>query len=421
MPSGKSPGVDGIPIELYRKFKDYFIPILTELFSACMRTRSTPGDFSLGLMISLYKKGDPHQVSNYRPITLLNTDYRLFAKILSRRLVNPLARIISPEQTAFLPRRRIGDSIMLVQSMDALLKQQKQSALLVSCDFEKAYDTVSRAFLYNVMEASGFTRFVPLLQLLLSSTNTSAFANGFVSKRVQFLAGVRQGCPISPLVYLFVGHALNLFLKSRNLGIKMTLWDSASWKKRAMVRSSFVASQYADDCDVFLPAGGESLSLFSSTMETFEKASGQKLNAAKTNVFVLGNPLPSTRLENLKDASPFTFVSSLRVLGTCLGTRTDWNLHLEACKKKIRSLVKLSLSEFGRCFATSSYVYPTFLYEAEFSPLPPAGFFDKLLSMVRAFVDQGVYYEKGQGQSAPSVSLGLDFFCKHPSEGGSSW
>lgn len=71
-----------------------------------------PARFSEGLIVTLYKSGDRADPANYRPITLLCTDYRIYAKILSRRLGPHLASVIDPEQTAFVPGRRIGENIL---------------------------------------------------------------------------------------------------------------------------------------------------------------------------------------------------------------------------------------------------------------------------------------------------------------------
>eukprot|EP00798_Chlamydomonas_sp_ICE-L_P007296 gene7296-biopygen17107 len=97
-PPGKSPGPDGIPVELYRTFADIFTPLLCRLFTA-MGTRETlPHNFLEGLLIILHKGEDHLNPGNYRPITLLNSDYKLLAKVLANRLGPVLPQIISSDQ-----------------------------------------------------------------------------------------------------------------------------------------------------------------------------------------------------------------------------------------------------------------------------------------------------------------------------------
>ena len=143
----KSPGLDGIPAELYRALAGVLDPILTRLFNAFLSTNSFPTGFHQGLIVLLHKSGDPLDPANYRPITLLNTDYRIFAKILASRLSHHLSAIVEPEQTAFLRGRLIGENVHLLQLLPHLLSHHHRWAIVAFCDFHKAYDTVDRAFL----------------------------------------------------------------------------------------------------------------------------------------------------------------------------------------------------------------------------------------------------------------------------------
>ena len=139
---GKAPGPDGLPVALFKSYPDFFIPLLSKLYTAIGRAHSTPHHFLAGLIASFHKKGDKTLPANYRPITLLGYDYRILAKILAARLLRCLSPTISPEQTAFLRGRKIGDSICLLQFLPHLLHRLDKSAAVVFCDFAKAYDTI---------------------------------------------------------------------------------------------------------------------------------------------------------------------------------------------------------------------------------------------------------------------------------------
>ena len=145
---GNSPGPDGIPYVLYNKYKDLFSPVLSDIFSAIGRLGETPRGFLDGVISVIFKKGDRTIPANYRPITLLNTDYRLLAKALASRLGNVLKGIISAEQTAFLGGRNIGENILLMKLLPGLFKSRGHVGVIAFCDFAKAYDTVDRDFLF---------------------------------------------------------------------------------------------------------------------------------------------------------------------------------------------------------------------------------------------------------------------------------
>ncbi|KAJ9521904.1 hypothetical protein QJQ45_024770 [Haematococcus lacustris] len=118
-----------------------------------------PHMFTWGAVCPISKSGDATSPANYRPITLLNTDYRVLARVLNSRLVGVLADSIGPEQSAFLPNRLIGDNIHFLQLLPAALRAQQgmpglpHAAAVAFIDFAKAYDTISRPFLYAVIEA----------------------------------------------------------------------------------------------------------------------------------------------------------------------------------------------------------------------------------------------------------------------------
>ncbi|GIL74463.1 hypothetical protein Vretifemale_4431, partial [Volvox reticuliferus] len=145
--------------------------------------------FRDGIIKVLYKKGDPKQPGNYRPITLLCSDYRLLAKVLANRLGPALGRIISPEQSAFLPKRHIGASVLFLRHLPHLLRKLNRQGMLAFLDFAKAYDTVDRNFLLGAMEAMGAgPQLCRWTRLLLSNTRARAMMNGFKSRLVKMEA-----------------------------------------------------------------------------------------------------------------------------------------------------------------------------------------------------------------------------------------
>jgi hypothetical protein len=271
---GKAPGLDGLPVEFYRRYLDVCAPLLARVYTAMGRCGRVPYGFTTGVIVTFYKSGPRTKPSNYRPITLLNCDYRVLAKLLAGRLRQVQGAVISPEQAAFLPGRQIGENIMLLQVLPHALPSTS-GALCVCLDFKKAYDTVSRAFLYRLLCTAGLGgSFLMWVQLLLQDTVACACVNGHVSGRVPFAAGVRQGCPLAPQLYLFVAQALLSYLKHKGFGVQVG-------------DQLVTATQFADDAQVFL-SGREQLPAFLQAMQVFGRASGQHLNHAKSRVLLFG-------------------------------------------------------------------------------------------------------------------------------------
>jgi hypothetical protein len=121
---------DGITNGFYSQFPDICIPFFSRLFSIIGSAHSFPPTFSAGVITSIYKRGPLALPSSYRPITLLNTDYRLLARIIAARLSRALSTVIHPSHTAFLKGRHIGDNISMLQLLPNALRCTCQTFLL---------------------------------------------------------------------------------------------------------------------------------------------------------------------------------------------------------------------------------------------------------------------------------------------------
>jgi hypothetical protein len=375
-PSGKSPGLDGIPVELYRRYKATFIPLLARLFTAIATVGDMPAGFHQGLITTIYKTGERSEPANYRPITLLNTDYRLYAKVLALRLNPCLANIIDREQTAFVPGREIGENIMTLQCLPHLLRRERRSAVVAFCDFRKAYDTVDRDFLLRAMRVLGVgDGFLSMVSLLLTGTSARAMVNGFISTPVAFAAGVRQGCPLAPLLYLFVAQALLRLLKARGIGIQVA-------------GQLLTALQYADDAEVLLPSL-EQVPAFLAAMSTFGNATGQRMNPDKTELLPVGD-VPAGLPDSVHG---LRVVSAATSLGMTFGATADptarWPDLLDGVKRCYTRLALLPrLSVFGRGFASAAYGVSKVLYHAEFTGQPPQPVLDELARVTAKVVER---------------------------------
>ena len=409
--AGTAPGLDTIPLELYRKAPQPLTQLLARVFSAIGATGELPPGFHDGLITVLHKSGDRADPANYRPITLLNTDYRLLAKVLVHRLAPHLPKVIGPEQTAFIKGRSIGDSIHLLQLLPHMLAREKRWALAVFCDFRKAYDTVDRAFLLSILERLGAgAGFLAWLRLLLSNTRASALVNGSISNPELFHAGVRQGCPLAPLLYLFVGLALLCLLKARGVGV-------------VAGGQHHPCTQFADDCTPFLQGGSlqelqERVAAFLAAMHTFQAASGQELNPIKTKLLPIGATHPFTLPASIHGLAVVSHASTLGITFNH-GTQTptaDWPALRDKVQQSFSRLARLQLSAFGRGFASAAYGTSKLLFHCEYVGLPPNTLMADLDTWTAKLVDGGRSPQcsnrrfagvKGQLLAAPPASGGF--------------
>ena len=153
----KSPGLDGLPYEVYLRMSHMFVPILTDMFNHWFAQGAIPGSVTKGV-ITLLKKGGRHVwegLDDYRPITLLNTDLKILAGVLANRLQLVISDLIGPEQTYAVKGRSIQDNLHLIREVLEGIKDDTEAAL-ISLDQSKAFDRVDHRFLATVLETAGF-------------------------------------------------------------------------------------------------------------------------------------------------------------------------------------------------------------------------------------------------------------------------
>ena len=385
-PAGRSPGLDGIPSQLYRKLGKPLQDLLARLFTAIGALQCTPANFLDGAISIMHKRGDRSEVANYRPITLLNTDYRLLAKVLANRLQPLLPAVIDRSQLAFIRGRSIGEAVTLMQTLPAWMQLQQRSAVAILCDFAKAFDTVDRDFLLAVLRKLGMGEgFVAWVSTLLRHTRACAVVNGFRSQFEPFLAGVRQGCPLAPLLYLFVGQAMLQWWRACDVGIQ-----------GPPAHPTLVGIQFADDANAFLP-GLDDIPRFLNCMEEFAAACNQHLQRSKVKALLLGTALhrapgsPSAPIT----AHGLAVVTSATVLGVPIGSSDEgavaagWDSALDQVWKSFDRIARAKLSVFGRGFASAAYGTSTILYRAEYSDVLPPRHMDTLARNTAKLVDRG--------------------------------
>jgi hypothetical protein len=422
--SGTAPGPDGITIALYRRHRDVFAPILSAVFTGMLRSGQLPPGLHEGVLTYIYKDGDRAQPSNYRPITLLNTSYRLLAKALADALNPVMASLVSGGQTAFIRGRHIGDTVLGIQTAAALLGSRGHWAVAVFADFRKAYDTIDREFLFDTMAQMGVpAAFVAAARLLLTETRAAAWLNGHSSCLELFEAGIRQGCPLAPLLYLFVAEALLCMLRRAGVGVSFSGTGVASAATPLPGGVSVVAHQFADDTTPLEhggPGGGmtrpaaraqlhalsDRLDGLRRCLDTFGRASGQCLNPQKTHLLPIGHlPAHLAELAPLgSQLAGFRVVNEAATLGATFeqgpgGVTRVGDLGLAAPPAPLSSddearlarveatmarlgTMRPTLSLFGRSLGSGAYGVSQMLYHLEFQRLPSAAVTQRLNAAV---------------------------------------
>ena len=202
---GSAAGPDGIPYEVWKHLHAKFetdskqnqpsfdvlgcmLGVLNDVQEHGVDPRTS---FTLGWMCPIYKKNEKDQLKNYRPITLLNTDYKLLTKVLSVQLATHTQSLIHPDQYGFLPNRTIYDPIRLNQTLCAYADYMEENSVIVALDQEKAYDKIDHRYLTEILRTFNLPPlFIGTVASLYSSVSTAALVNGVVSAPYKVTRGV---------------------------------------------------------------------------------------------------------------------------------------------------------------------------------------------------------------------------------------
>ena len=139
----KSPGTDGLTYEFYKAFWHLLGKDLVQVFHDSFEQMRLPDSQNYGLLTLLFKKGERALLSNWRPISLLNTHYKILAKALSTRLGKVLAHIVADDQTCGVPDRTILNNVFILRDLVVICKQKNIPAAIISIDQMKAFDRVN--------------------------------------------------------------------------------------------------------------------------------------------------------------------------------------------------------------------------------------------------------------------------------------
>ena len=216
MNSDSAPGADGLPAEFYKVFWSHLKSPLLKYLNYSLETHSLSPSGSLGI-ITLFHKGKDlrfDDLNNWRPLSLLNCDYKIIAKVLSRRLDNVIDKIIGDQQVGFMKGRDISMVHRRIDDLIELHKKKNLKGLIVALDFKQAFDAININCILKALEIYGFGNYFIRWIYTITSNRLACVKNGgHISEPFPMSNGVRQGCPISPQLFLLVVELLAQKLK----------------------------------------------------------------------------------------------------------------------------------------------------------------------------------------------------------------
>ena len=329
MKNGSSPGLDGLPIEFYKVFWGDIKDIFFECVKFIFKTGSLAPSQSDSLICLLFKGGDldREEIGNWRPISLVNSDYKIITKCLARRLNCVIDKLIDSNQSAFIKGRNIACMLREVYDVIENEKNSSRSGILLSIDYSKAFDTLATSIIIKALRLYGFgDTFVKWIEIILKNRRCSVRNAGFISKPFAMERGVRQGCPVSPLLFILATELFASYIRSdpKIKGIRI----------KGSTRTIKIRL-FADDTTLFLRDFVDFREVLS-RIKMFASFSGLQLNIKKTYALSFGNAALQGRY-----ICGVEFVARLKILGIIFSLREEAGQIEENYTGKIKDLEKL--------------------------------------------------------------------------------
>ncbi len=381
MQSGKAPGPDGFPVEFYKNNSSQLSPLLFNMFNHSFDQSKLPSSLTQAHITVLLKPDkDALDCNSYRPISLLNVDFKILSKVLASRIEYIIPDIISQDQTGFIKGRHSFINIRTLLNVVHSPASESNPEVVISLDAEKAFDRIEWNYLFAILEKFGFgSKFISWIHLLYHQPKAAVVTNKMVSQYFSLSRGTRQGCPLSPLLFILAIEPLSSVLRSS---------QSISGIKRRGVE--YKVSLYADDLLLYITDPLSCISEVVKILKEYGYFSGYKLNFSKSICFPINHMADQITDTDL----PFcTSKSGFKYLGINITRsytdlfKANYNPILKKLESDFQRWSVIYLSLAGKINCVKMNVIPRLLYL--FHSLPiflPKSFFRSTNRLLSSFI-----------------------------------
>jgi hypothetical protein len=350
-----------------------------------------------GIISQLYKgQNDKSDLSNWRPLTMLNVDYKILSKILVNRLKIIMPHIVHKDQTCSILGRDIRDGICFLYNAIYYAKDQDLTAVLLSVDHMRAFDIVEWNFVLKVLEYFKLGNvFIKWISMIYKNgkIKSAVQVNGHLSSFFNVSRGLRQGCPLSALLYVLVSEIITNYIRKL-----------PSVRGLHLLGTEHKICNYADDTN-FLVTDFKSVQQIFNIYKTFKSASGATLKEEKTKILLFG----STFINSVPKCYQKYIVPVIKIYGVYFnrfGTDTQENI-----KKIMDSFDKLQsrqahheLSYIARVRIIETYYLSALWYVCPYIELSK-----QVIEKIEDCSSNFIWYPKSGRNPVKNSTLKLDF------------
>jgi ribonuclease HI/exonuclease III len=384
----KAPGPDGFTVRFLTQCWDIIQKELCKMVRKSQDCNKLGGSTNSSFLALIPKEKGAKSFNRFRPISLCNTGYKIITKIIANRLKKILPKLIPENQGGFVHGRQILDNIILVQEAIHTSSKKSEKGMVVKLDLASAFDRVRHDFLLTVMGKFGFTqKFIGWIKACIAAPWIAPLINGRPTKFFQASRGLRQGCPMSPMLYVIQAAVLSYQFQScllnRSLpGIRIT----SSTKELSH-------AQFADDTLLLGAASTKTASSFKTELDIYTNCSGSEINYNKCKIYGWNNTFQEMQnigrilnMESLSLWDNFTYLGIPIFKGRALVAH--WMPMVDKLQKKIQAWGANWLNRAGKVVLMNSVLSSLPIYQCSvlFAPKTITNRIDALL---RRFLWEG--------------------------------
>jgi hypothetical protein len=365
----KIPGPDGWTIEFFLGCYEILGQDLLKMIEDTRISGRIPQSLNSTFLALIPKTDNPETLDDFRPISLCNCAYKIISKVIARRVKRILSERISEEQFGFLEGRQIHEAIGIAQEGLHSMKTRKLKGAVLKIDLSKAYDRVSWLFIRLLLTHLGFA--VPFINWAMNCLTTTSFVvliNGSTSSFFPSERGLRQGCLLSPLLFLLVVEGL-----SRAISEAKRLGSFSGIKISQALHLTHLL--FVDDVLIFSGGSRREAEALRNILTLFSKATGMKINEGKSTLTT--NLLSEEEGQTLRLYFPFEekkLDDGLKYLGFLLKPndyrKEDWKWLLKKMDKRLNTWSHRWLSRAGRLVLVKSVLEAIPVYWMSLSWIP---------------------------------------------------
>ena len=283
MPSNKSLGPDGFTSEFFKASwsiigNDFIVAVQSFFMKGFL-----PKGLNTTILALIPKKEAAIEIRDYRPISCCNVLYKVISKIIANRLKGTLPQCISPNQSAFVRDRLLVENLLLAtEIVKDYHKEDISPRCAMKIDIAKAFDSVHWPFMLNTLKALNMPeKFVHWIELFVCTPSFSVQVNGELAGFFQSKRGLRQGCALSPYLFVICMNVLSHLLD------KSTAQKIIGYHPRCQ-NILLTHLCFADDLLVFTDGTKRSIEGILKIFEEFAHISGLKISLENSTLYTAG-------------------------------------------------------------------------------------------------------------------------------------